>query len=177
MKLFLFQEMRARLDETEATALKGEKRMLTKLEQRVHDLEIELADECRRHAETLKNYRNRERKVRELQFQADEDRKSNERMHDIIEKMQTKIKTYKRQLEEAVIINFSVILNRLKYFKFIFYQFKCASGYYQLRKISSAPNISIEILPQTKRDANKPELACVSHSNFLPMTSQDINLI
>uniref|UniRef100_A0A0R3RFG9 Myosin head n=1 Tax=Elaeophora elaphi TaxID=1147741 RepID=A0A0R3RFG9_9BILA len=91
---------RLKLD-TEATALKGEKRMLTKLDQRVHDLEVELADECRRHAETLKNYRNRERKVRELQFQVDEDKKCSERMHDLIEKMQTKIKTYKRQLEEA----------------------------------------------------------------------------
>uniref|UniRef100_A0AAF5PU14 Myosin motor domain-containing protein n=1 Tax=Wuchereria bancrofti TaxID=6293 RepID=A0AAF5PU14_WUCBA len=95
------KEMQARLDEVEATALKDGKRVLTKLDQRVHDLEIELADECRRHAETLKNYRNRERKVRELQFQVDEDKKSSERMCDLIEKMQTKIKTYKRQIEEA----------------------------------------------------------------------------
>nr|CRZ24364.1 BMA-MYO-5 [Brugia malayi] len=95
------KEMQARLDDVETTALKDGKRILTKLDQRVHDLEIELADECRRHAETLKNYRNRERKVRELQFQVDEDKKNSERMYDLIEKMQTKIKTYKRQIEEA----------------------------------------------------------------------------
>ncbi|VDK63901.1 unnamed protein product [Onchocerca ochengi] len=95
------KEIQARLDDAEATAMKGGKRMLTKLDQRVHDLEIELTEECRRHAETLKNCRNKERKVRELQFQVDEDKKSIERMYDLIEKMQTKIKTYKRQLDEA----------------------------------------------------------------------------
>lgn len=100
--------MQARLDEMEAIAVKGGKRMLTKLDQRVRDLEVELTDECRRHAETLKNHRNRERKVRELQVQVDEDKKSNERMYGLIEKMQTKIKTYKRQLEEAVGIDRSV---------------------------------------------------------------------
>ncbi|VDK74209.1 unnamed protein product [Litomosoides sigmodontis] len=95
------KEMQARMDEAEATAVKGGKRMLTKLDQRIHDLEVELANECRRHAETLKNHRNGERKVRELQSQVDEDKRSNERMRGLIEKMQAKIKTYKRQLEEA----------------------------------------------------------------------------
>ncbi|VDK27060.1 unnamed protein product [Gongylonema pulchrum] len=95
------KEIQARLDEAETTALKGGKRMLAKLDQRVRDLEAELADECRRHAETLKNYRNKDRRVRELQFQVDEDKKGAERMYDLIEKLQAKIKTYKRQLEEA----------------------------------------------------------------------------
>lgn len=34
--------------------------------------------------------------------QADEDHKSQERMQDMIDKLQQKIKTYKRQVEEAV---------------------------------------------------------------------------
>lgn len=34
-------------------------------------------------------------------FQADEDRKNHERMQDLVDKLQQKIKTYKRQIEEA----------------------------------------------------------------------------
>ena len=40
--------------------------------------------------------------LRETQFQVDEDKKAQERMYDLIEKLQQKIKTYKRQLEDAV---------------------------------------------------------------------------
>jgi len=45
--------------------------------------------------------RKSERRVKELQFQADEDRKNHERMQDLVDKLQQKIKTYKRQIEEA----------------------------------------------------------------------------
>ena len=40
--------------------------------------------------------------LQELAFQADEDRKGQERMQEMIDKLQQKIKTYKRQVEEAV---------------------------------------------------------------------------
>ena len=40
--------------------------------------------------------------VQELAFQADEDRKAQDRHQDIIDKLQNKIKTYKRQVEDAV---------------------------------------------------------------------------
>uniref|UniRef100_A0AAF5I0Q2 Myosin motor domain-containing protein n=1 Tax=Strongyloides stercoralis TaxID=6248 RepID=A0AAF5I0Q2_STRER len=95
------KELQARLDESEASAMKGGKRMISKLESRIRELENELDSESRRHSETQKNYRNKDRRVRELQFQVDEDKKSNERMYDLVEKLQSKIKTYKRQVEEA----------------------------------------------------------------------------
>ena len=39
--------------------------------------------------------------MKELTFQAEEDRKSNHRLEDTIDKLQNKIKIYKRQVEEA----------------------------------------------------------------------------
>ena len=36
-----------------------------------------------------------------LSSQADEDKKNHERMQDLVDKLQQKIKTYKRQIEEA----------------------------------------------------------------------------
>jgi chromosome segregation ATPase len=95
------KELQARLDEAEAAALKGGKRMIQKLEQRVRELEVELDNEQKRHQETQKNMRKQDRRLKELAFQSDEDRKNQERMQDMIDKLQQKIKTYKRQVEEA----------------------------------------------------------------------------
>ena len=97
--MFPFQ---VRLDEAEASSLKGGKRMIQKLEQRVRELEVEYDNEQRRHAETQKSMRKQDRRLKELAFQSDEDRKAAERMQDMIDKLQQKIKTYKRQVEEAV---------------------------------------------------------------------------
>jgi len=95
------KELQARLDEAEASAMKGGKRMIQKLEQRVRELEAELDSEQRRHAETLKGARKQDRRLKDLAFQTEEDRKSQERLQDMIDKLQNKIKTYKRQVEEA----------------------------------------------------------------------------
>merc|ERR1711893_485246 len=93
------KELQARLDEAEANALKGGKRMIQKLEQRVRELEVELDNEQRRHAETTKGLRKQDRRLKELAFQSDEDRKQHDRMTDMVDKLQNKIKTYKRQVE------------------------------------------------------------------------------
>ena len=68
----------------------------------MRELESELDAEQRRHAETLKNMRKADRRLKELAFQTDEDRKNQERYQDLIDKLQNKIKTFKRQVEEAV---------------------------------------------------------------------------
>jgi hypothetical protein len=51
--------------------------------------------------------------LKELVFQAEEDRKNQLRLQDLTEKLQNKIKIYKRQVEEAGKIKFLniIILN------------------------------------------------------------------
>jgi myosin heavy chain 6/7 len=95
------KEMQVRLDEAEAVAMKGGKKALIKMEQRVKELEAEYDAEQRRHQETQKNLRKADHRLKELLFQGDEDKKSHERMQDLIEKLNAKLKTYKRQVEEA----------------------------------------------------------------------------
>jgi len=96
------KELQAHLDDAEASAMKGGKRTLAKLEQRVRELELELESEQRRYQEADKNARKQERRMKELSLQADEDRKTQDRLNDMVDKLQQKIKTYKRQVEEAV---------------------------------------------------------------------------
>ena len=45
--------------------------------------------------------RKSERKIKEMAYQQDEDRKNHERMQGLIDQMQMKIKSYKKQIEEA----------------------------------------------------------------------------
>ncbi|CAF1238599.1 unnamed protein product [Rotaria sordida] len=95
------KDLQGRLDEAEANALKGGKRIIAKLEQRIHELESEIELEQHRHQETLKELRKNDRRLKELAFQTEEDRKNQLRLQDLTEKLQGKIKVYKRQVEEA----------------------------------------------------------------------------
>jgi len=108
------KDLQTRLDEAEGNALKGGKRIIAKLEQRIHELENENEMEQHRHQETLKELRKNDRRLKELVFQVEEDRKNQLRLQDLTEKLQNKIKVYKRQVEEAEEI---AALNLAKYRK------------------------------------------------------------
>merc|ERR1712124_246746 len=95
------KDMQARLDESETNALKGGKKAMNKLETRIRELESEMDAEGRRFADTQKNLRKSERRIQELTFAADEDRKNHERMQQLVDALQAKIKSYKKQIEEA----------------------------------------------------------------------------
>merc|ERR1712121_237150 len=85
----------------EVNALKGGKKAILKMESRIHELESELDAESRRLGDGLKNLRRSERRIKELTFSADEDKKNHERMQALIDQLQGKIKSYKKQIEEA----------------------------------------------------------------------------
>merc|ERR1712096_34670 len=94
-------ELTIKLEEAEAYALKGGRKALAAVQSRMKDIEGELDGEQRRHAETLKNYRKMDRRLKELTFQADEDRKNQTRMQELVEKLQMKLKQYKKMAEDA----------------------------------------------------------------------------
>merc|ERR1719187_1120637 len=95
------KDAQQRVDEAEQNALKGGKKAMLKMESRVRELESELDAENRRLGDGLKNLRKSERKIKELTFSADEDKKNHERMQALIDQLQGKIKSYKKQIEEA----------------------------------------------------------------------------
>merc|ERR1719433_119194 len=74
---------------------------MNKMETRIRELESELDAEHRRFGDAAKNMRKSERRIKELTFAADEDRKNHERMQALIDQLQGKIKLYKKQIEEA----------------------------------------------------------------------------
>merc|ERR1711983_100938 len=62
----------------------------------------------------FKTFQKSERTIKELQFQQEEDRKNHDRITELAQKLQQKIKVYKKQIEDAEEI---AALNLAKYRK------------------------------------------------------------
>uniref|UniRef100_A0A3B4VH00 Myosin motor domain-containing protein n=1 Tax=Seriola dumerili TaxID=41447 RepID=A0A3B4VH00_SERDU len=83
----------------ENLAIEGCKKQLQKLESKGCETEVE--GEQRRGADAVKGVRKYERRVKELTYQTEEDKKNVSRLQDLVDKLQLKVKAYKRQAEEA----------------------------------------------------------------------------
>ena len=94
-------ELEQRLLDANEMAARGGRNAMAKLETRIRELEIELGNCQARTSDTYKGYQKSERRIKELQFQQDEDRKNQDRMSELAGKLQEKIKVYKKQIEEA----------------------------------------------------------------------------
>merc|ERR1719516_508892 len=92
--------MQALMDQLQGK-IKTYKKAMNKMETRIRELESELEAENRRFADAHKNLTRTERRIKELTYAADEDRKNHERMQALMDQLQGKIKTYKKQIEEA----------------------------------------------------------------------------
>merc|ERR1711993_68271 len=95
------KDLQNRLDDAETNALKSGKKAMNKMDSRIRELESDIDAENRRLADATKNLRKSERRLKELSYVQDEDRKNHERMQKMIDSLQTKVKTYKKQIEEA----------------------------------------------------------------------------
>ncbi|XP_042247756.1 LOW QUALITY PROTEIN: myosin-7-like [Thunnus maccoyii] len=96
------KDLQHHLDDAENLAMKYGKKQLQKLESRVCTLEA-IVEAKQRHegdAPPNINMRKYERKVKELTYQTEED-KNMHRLQDLVDKLQFKVKAYKRQAEEA----------------------------------------------------------------------------
>jgi Myosin tail len=96
------QNLSVRLEEVEANAVVGARRAIAKLESRVRDMELELDSERKNHAETIKILRKKERTVKEIVIQCEEDQKNVILLQESLDKANSRLAQYKRQLCEQV---------------------------------------------------------------------------
>merc|ERR1711915_513829 len=71
------------------------------LDGQVKDMQVKLDEEQRRLVDAQNSQRRTDRRVKELTFSQEEDCKNHERMQELVDKLQNKVKTYKKQIEEA----------------------------------------------------------------------------
>merc|ERR1719192_2340887 len=84
-------ELEQRLADANEIAAKGGRNAMAKLESRIRELEIELGSLQSRTGDTYKSFQKAERRIKELQFQQDEDHKNSDRMSDLAGKLQRKM--------------------------------------------------------------------------------------
>lgn len=94
------KNLSVRLEEVEANAVVGARRAISKLESQVRDMELELESERKNHAETIKILRKKERQVKEIVIQCEEDQKNVLLLQEQLDKATGRLNQYKRQLSE-----------------------------------------------------------------------------
>ncbi|GMR36120.1 hypothetical protein PMAYCL1PPCAC_06315 [Pristionchus mayeri] len=95
------KELQAKIDDAEAAMIKFGQRALSKVEERIRAIEQDYLAEQRKHQEAIKGLTRQDKRVREMQFQVEEDKKAFDRLQELVEKLQQKIRVQKRQIEEA----------------------------------------------------------------------------
>ncbi|KAK6047867.1 hypothetical protein COOONC_14627 [Cooperia oncophora] len=86
------KDMQERADIAEAAVMKGGAKAIMKAEAQT---------ETRRATEAAKSLARADRRVRELDFQVNEDKKNYDKLQELVEKLSGKLKMQKKQLEEA----------------------------------------------------------------------------
>jgi len=94
-------ELQGRLEEAEAVAASYGRKMIAKLEEKIRMLESELGSCQIRSSETHKSALRADRKIREMEFANEEDKKKFQKLGELVEKLQDKTRTYKKQIEDA----------------------------------------------------------------------------
>merc|ERR1719394_1907018 len=94
-------EMQNKAEEASFAMARGAAQIPAKLEARVHEIELELNRTIQMTDEVHKSITKGERRVKELLFQQEENKKNQDRITDLVDKLQQKIKSYKKQIEEA----------------------------------------------------------------------------
>jgi len=94
-------EMQKKAEEASFELARGAAQIPAKLESRINNIEVELNRTIQQRDEIHNTVNKGERKVKELLFQQEENKKNQARITDLVEKLQQKIKSYKKQIEDA----------------------------------------------------------------------------
>merc|ERR1712020_126164 len=104
-----------KIEEMGTNSVATSKRTIQKMEVRIEELEVMINNEKKSHAATMTELHTKTRSIKELILQSEEDRKNIIILQDSLDKLNEKIKMYKRQLEEQESISNSNIMRVKKF--------------------------------------------------------------
>merc|ERR1712158_30190 len=109
------RSLSVRIEEIETNSVATSKRTIQKMEVRIEELEVIINNEKKSHSVTMTELHTKTRSIKELILQSEEDRKNIIILQDSLDKLNEKIKMYKRQLEEQESISNSNIMGVKKF--------------------------------------------------------------
>merc|ERR1719445_1086552 len=104
-----------KIEEIETNSVATSKRTIQKMEIRITELEEMINVEKKSHSVTMTELQTKTRQIKELVLQSEEDRKNIIILQESLDKLNEKIKMYKRQLEEQESISNSNIMRVKKF--------------------------------------------------------------
>ena len=150
----IVKELKNRVEEAEANALRGGRKALERLELKVRCLTADLDNEQRCKNDFAKNWRRSERRMKEIEFQQDEERKNFERfqvkctlsnaLHHVCFLQHRGVKVYQKKLVLCSQRNSSVTLFQSKtriFKKCSFMQLKSSRLFFRDCKLSSSTKV------------------------------------
>merc|ERR1712002_650134 len=109
------RSLSVKIEEIETNSVATSKRTIQKMEIRIQGLEVMINEEKKSHASTMSELHTKTRSIKELVLQSEEDRKNIIILQESLDKLNEKIKMYKRQLEEQESISNSNIMRVKKF--------------------------------------------------------------
>merc|ERR1711923_68496 len=109
------RSLSVRIEEIETNSVATSKRTIQKMEIRIQELEVMINEEKKSHAATMSELHTKTRSIKELILQSEEDRKNIIILQESLDKLNEKIKMYKRQLEEQESISNANIMRVKKF--------------------------------------------------------------
>merc|ERR1711994_100708 len=109
------RSLSVRIEEIETNSVATSKRTIQKMEIRITELEEMINSEKKSHSVTMTELQTKTRQIKELVLQSEEDRKNIIILQESLDKLNEKIKMYKRQLEEQESISNSNIMRVKKF--------------------------------------------------------------
>merc|ERR1712121_210009 len=109
------RSLSVKIEEIETNSVATSKRTIQKMEIRIQELEVMINEEKKSHASTMSELQTKTRSIKELILQSEEDRKNIIILQESLDKLNEKIKMYKRQLEEQESISNSNIMRVKKF--------------------------------------------------------------
>merc|ERR1712117_686376 len=103
------------MEEIETNSVATSRRTIQKMEQRIEELEVLLSTEKKTHVETTTCLHKKEQSIKQLLLHSEEDRKNILILQESLDKLNEKIKMYRRQLEEQESISNSNIMRVKKF--------------------------------------------------------------
>merc|ERR1719391_1291099 len=94
------RSLSVRIEEIETNSVATSKRTIQKMEVRIQELEVMINEEKKAHSVSMSEVQVKSRQIKELILQSEEDRKNIIILQESLDKLNEKIKMYKRQLEE-----------------------------------------------------------------------------
>merc|ERR1712066_542765 len=109
------RSLSVRIEEIETNSVATSKRTIQKMEVRIEELEVMINNEKKAHSVTMTEMQVKTRQIKELVLQSEEDRKNIIILQESLDKLNEKIKMYKRQLEEQESISNANIMRVKKF--------------------------------------------------------------